>query len=177
MNKVQPSTNCTALHILLPTKLKTNNWYKAPNVGAGKNTATKRVEKFFFLRSLCAQVNWKQKKLQHVYLWINYRCGGKSEVLSSQLPKHHGTFPGGIGHSGEEKEKSRWQRRKEWKRAGNTNMITTVAGAQVITAVKRSPASPEANEPLSSFHLCRGGSVICRLQVRSGSHLSNLLPE
>lgn len=42
-------------------------------------------------------------------------------------------------------------------------MITTVAGAQVITAVKRSPASPEANEPLSSFHLCRGG--LCHLQI------------
>lgn len=49
------------------------------------------------------------------------------------------------------------------KRTGNTNLITTAACAQVITGVKRSPASPEANEALSPFHLCRG--ELCHLQI------------
>lgn len=42
-------------------------------------------------------------------------------------------------------------------------MITTAAQAKVITAVKRSPAGPEANEQHSSFHLCTGG--LCHLQI------------
>lgn len=56
-------------------------------------------------------------------------------------------------------------------------MITTVAQAQVITGVKRSPASPEANETLSlPFTSAEGNSVICRLQVRSSSNLASLPP-
>lgn len=42
-------------------------------------------------------------------------------------------------------------------------MITAAAQAQVITAVKRSPAGPQANEQYSSFHLCTGG--LCHLQI------------
>lgn len=42
-------------------------------------------------------------------------------------------------------------------------MITTVAQAQVITEVKRSPASPEASELLSPLRLC--GGELCHLQT------------
>lgn len=53
-------------------------------------------------------------------------------------------------------------------------MITTVAQAQVITGVKRSPASPEANEPLSPLHLCRG--ELCHLQTAGEIWFTSLQP-
>lgn len=53
-------------------------------------------------------------------------------------------------------------------------MITTVARAQVITGVKRSPASPEASEPLSPFHLC--GGELCHLQIAGEIWFKSLQP-
>lgn len=53
-------------------------------------------------------------------------------------------------------------------------MITTVAKAQVITRVKRSPANPEANEPLAPFHLC--GGELCHLQIAGEIWFTSLQP-
>lgn len=60
------------------------------------------------------------------------------------------TFP-------EEREQQRGGR--NGRRTGNTNLITAAARAQVITGAKRSPASPEADEPLCFSHLCRGATL------------------
>lgn len=53
-------------------------------------------------------------------------------------------------------------------------MITTVAQALVITGVKRCPASSEANEPLSPFHLC--GGRLCHLQIAGEIWFAALQP-
>ena len=53
-------------------------------------------------------------------------------------------------------------------------MITTVAQARVITGVKRSPAGPEANEPLSPFHLCTGR--LCLLQIAGELWFTSVQP-
>lgn len=95
----------------------------------------------------------------------------EAKVGSSQANylKRQFFFPGGLSYFGEKKESKRG-----WKRTGNTNMITTVAQAQVITGVKRSPASPEANELLSPFHLCRG--ELCHLQIAGETWFTSLQP-
>lgn len=77
-------------------------------------------------------------------------AGAKVRSPQTNYLKHYATF---ATMTKERKEKRGRGKRKE---TGNTNMITTVAQAQVITGVKRSPVSPEANEPLAPFHLCGG---------------------
>lgn len=116
----------------------------------------------------CKTCCWRTiKRLkQCFYLSTHFKCKSKSEVSSSQLPQTLLFFSWRVwgGKAGGDR----------WKRAGNTNMITTVAQTQVITGVKRSPASPEANEPLSPFHLCRG--ELCHLQIAGETWFTSLQP-
>lgn len=104
----------------------------------------------------------------------NYKC--KSEVSSGQLPQTLRYFSWRV--------KTLWRRKEEKKggerrgrNGGEQETLTWLQlelGLQVITGVKRSPAGPEANEPLSPFHLC--GGELCHLQIAGEIWFTSLQP-